>query len=76
MTIQVHNFAKSKATLQAALTETPDKVRFSDPSPFGVRCFTGAEIKLSESFAVVMDPATRMRFSMVTRRKDGTFKVT
>ena len=76
MTIQVHNFAKSKATLQAALTETPDKVTFSDPSPFGVHYFTGATIRVGESFPVVMDPATRMRFAGVARRKDGMFKVT
>ncbi len=77
MTVQVQSatFGKSKKVLQQALTESPQSVRFHDPSFFNPRSFTGADIKPGEKFPVVMDPATRQRFSTVERKSDGSFRV-
>lgn len=77
MTIQLKSLAhgKSKAALQAALNSTPQGVIFEDPSIFNPRVFRGNTIKPGEHFIVVMDPATRRRFAHVTRKDDGTFKV-
>ena len=78
MTVQLvsaNAYGKSKATLQAALTAHPSLVWFDDPSPWGSRSFTGADIKPGDRFLVVMDPKTRMRFAEVERRSDGSFKV-
>lgn len=71
-------FGKSKKTLHAALTENPHQVAFDDPSMFSPRhggCFTGDDMAPGERFPVVMDPATRMRFSTVARKLDGSFSV-
>jgi hypothetical protein len=69
-------FSASKGVLQDALNTQPDRVEFHDPSLFNERWFTGHDIKVGERFPVVMDPATRRRFSTVVRKSDGTFKVT
>lgn len=80
MTIQLKSpgVAKSKATLQAALNSNAKAVRFEDPSIFpGSRgIFTGDQIPSGDHFPLVMDPQTRRRFGVVTRRIDGTFKIT
>ncbi len=80
MTIQLKSpgVAKSKATLQAALNSNAKAVWFEDPSIFaGSRgIFTGDQIPAGDNFAIVMDPQTRMRFSTLLRRIDGTFKIT
>lgn len=76
MTIQVLTENKSKATLLAALTTDPAKVRFYDPSIVAERRFTGADIKPGESFLVVMDHPRRTRFATITRRLiGGAFQV-
>ena len=77
MTIQLRTPAagKSKAILQTELNQAPINILFEDPSIFAPRMFRGSQIKPGESFPVVMDPATRQRFASVTRKSDGTFKV-
>lgn len=82
MTIQVTNPAhgKSKAALQSALNEKPGAVGFYNPSmflPFDEKAhFSGNDIRPDATgFAVVMDHPARTRFAMVSRRADGTFKV-
>ena len=77
MTIQVlsQQYAKSKATLQAALNTTPEKVIFLEPSIFNEHDFNGAMIESGRKFPVVMDHPKRMRFALVSRKADGTFKV-
>jgi len=79
MTIQVLRtiFGKSKKVLQDGLNTRPGKVWFYDPSvlPDSRDTFPCDEMKLGESFPVVMDHPKRTRFAMVTRRADGTFKV-
>lgn len=78
MTIQVAipAYGKSKATLQAILDSNPKDCKFYDPSLFqGRGHFDGRAIDPGEHFAVVMDPATRRRFATVTRKANGTFKV-
>lgn len=88
MTIQVNNPAhgKSKAALQTALNnafevyEAPGisrAIHFYDPSIFeGSRgSFSALTMARGESFPVVMDPAKRMRFALVKRLTNGTFKV-
>lgn len=78
MTIQLATarHGTSKAVLQAALTAGARSVVFADPSIFNPRSFYGTEIQPGESFACVLDPATRRRFCTVKRLADGTFKVT
>ena len=78
MTIQIVNptHGRSKAALQAALNAGPEGVKLDDPWPWGQRTFTAATMRPGQSFPVVMDPATRRRFATITRRKDGSFKVT
>jgi hypothetical protein len=71
-------YGKSKATLQAALTETPFRVAFDDPSMFSPRhggCFNGTNLTVGEKFAVVMDPAKRTRFATIELKPDGKIKV-
>lgn len=77
MTVQLSStrFGANKKVLQEQLNTAPATVCFEDPSFFAPRSFCGADIKAGESFAVVMDPATRRRFSTVQRKGDGTFKV-
>lgn len=75
MTVQVKNFNKSKEVLQNQLNTDPSQVSFYDPSIFNSRSFTGEDVKKGEHFAVVMDHPRRMRFALVTRRQNGTFKV-
>ena len=69
-------FGTSKGVLEQTLNTKPQDVTFRDPSIYNERWFTGADIKVGERFPVVMDPATRRRFSTVIRKSDGTFKVT
>jgi hypothetical protein len=78
MTIQLitARHGTSKGVLQEALNTEPTNVGFHDPSIRNERYFTGFDIKVGERFPVVMDPATRKRFSTVVRKSDGTFKVT
>lgn len=77
MTIQclTPGAAVSKATLQAALNSDPGKVKFREPTPTRDRLFSGADWPHGMCKPVVMDPATRRRFSMVERLQDGTFRV-
>lgn len=79
MTIQLTSaaFSKSKAALLDGLRRTPALVKFNDPSIFpGSRGqFTGADVTAGDSFAIVMDPATRRRFAEVVCKADGTFRV-
>lgn len=79
MTIQVKTPAagKSKAALQTALNTNARDVWFEDPSVHkGSRgLFVGSDIKPHEQFPVVMDPQTRMRFSTLQRKADGTFRI-
>ena len=79
MTIQVLGtiFGKSKKVLQDGLNTRPDLVWFYDPSIFpGSRgTFPSNEMKLGESFPVVMDHPKRRRFAIVERRGLDNFKV-
>ena len=77
MTIQLitPQHGTSKGVLEAALNTSPS-VGFHDPSLSNERWFTGFDIKVGNRFPIVMDPATRSRFSTVIRKSDGTFKVT
>jgi hypothetical protein len=77
MTIQVttQQYAKSKKTLQDALNTTPERVLFLEPSIFNEHDFNGAMIEAGRKFPVVMDHPKRMRFALVVRKADGTFKV-
>lgn len=69
-------FGKSKAVLQDALNHEPNNVAFHDPSIIRPRDFWGDGISRGESFPVVMDHPKRTRFALVTRKTDGSFKVT
>lgn len=80
MTIQLSSttqHGKSKARLAEGLNETPELVRFVDPSIFpGSRGhFRGTDCRPGESFTVVLDPETRRRFATVICRADGSFQV-
>jgi hypothetical protein len=69
---------KSKATLEAALNEAPERVRFTDPAVFGPKgggAFSGAEILPGERETVVLDPKTRRRFAQIERDAKGAFRV-
>lgn len=77
MTIQIAipAYGKSKAALQAILRTNPHDCKFYDPSIFpekyyGVH-FSGADIKMNDSFPVVMDPDKRTRFALVRRTASG-----
>lgn len=78
VTIQIappFKHGKSKATLQAALNSDLEIVNFMEPTPWEERYFSQTSVKPGEKFAVVMDPATRMRFATVQQRADGSWKV-
>lgn len=69
---------KSKAVLEAALNEAPERVCFTDPSIFGPKgggAFAGSEISPGERGTVVLDPKTRRRFAMIERDAKGRFRV-
>lgn len=71
-------YGKSKAVLEAALNEAPERVRFTDPAVFGPKgggAFQGNEILPGESGTVVLDPATRRRFARIERTTKGVFRV-
>jgi hypothetical protein len=80
MTIQLTSarYSKSKAVLAAALNDPGTTVYFLDPSMFNESKgeFTGREIAPGASFPIVMDHPRRTRFATLTRRADGTFRVT
>ena len=76
MTIQLAppmEFGKSKKTLELALNVTPVRVRFYNPGIL-LSYFSGQDITPGE-FPVCLDHPKRMRFAIVVRKPDGTFKV-
>jgi hypothetical protein len=77
MTTQITNSAqgKSKATLQAALNANPHGVLMLTPMPGRDALHTADIIKPGEQLAVVMDHPRRMRFALIKRAADGTFRV-
>lgn len=75
MTVQVLNFNTSKTVLRDALRATPEKVRFYEPSPFGDRHYTGADLKVGSKIYVVMDHPKRLRFAIVIHSPRVGFRV-
>ena len=73
--LQTTSAGKSKAALKAALEAKPADVAFHDPSFLEPRWFTGEDVKFGERFAVVMDHPKRMRFALITRTREGGWKV-
>jgi len=75
MTVQAINFNTSKKALQEQLNLRAELVHFVEPMMVHDRRFTGDEIKVGQSFPVVMDPQTRRRFATVKRVSFAAFKV-
>lgn len=79
MTIQVSStqYSTSKKALQDRLNTEPGTVTFYNPSLFTTlpSNFYGRNIPERSHFPVVMDHPKRNRFATITRKPDGTFKV-